>query len=413
MRIFLFCALVILALAVSVKIIYLTVSREGKEGSNLALILFFYLLLIVPASHLSGDDVSDNENRWLANEPKVFLSNVGLLNANFGKQFDLWMDDRFRLRDLFIDAFCSILWNINKFYSIAGQIMDKKTAWMFAREKIKDEGDLSSANDVLKALKDFNEYLLENEIKLYVLIVPAKEDIYRDELSFYMKDKKITKGNIIRTIQKSFDQSVVFPYYELKDAAKKDYVFFKSDHHWTDWGAFIGYQQLMKEIKKDFAEIKIASMEDYKITKHCKVRAEFGRSFGIGHTAYLLRLKDKQQDDFLKTEYSYYDPKTKTTTEYKIENKIMSKSFKNREGGRLRAVICGSSMTENFLQFFPQSFAEVFYIRMNGPSGIPSRDLFKIFKNYKQYIEDFKPDIFVICQNAPAIENLADLMRKD
>ena len=78
-------------------------------------------------------------------------------------------------------------------------------------------------------------------------------------MKFYKEITGIRNGDLIEYIKKASRFPVVFPYEELVEASRQDFVFFKTDHHWTDWGAFAGYQVLMNEIKKDFPYVNIAN----------------------------------------------------------------------------------------------------------------------------------------------------------
>ena len=75
-----------------------------------------------------------------------------------------------------------------------------------------------------------------------MLIIPTKGVIYPEAVY----------PNIPRDfgLQKMFGEPVVYPYNELLTAKKSDFVMPKYDEHWTEYGAFTGYQALMKYIQK-------------------------------------------------------------------------------------------------------------------------------------------------------------------
>ena len=48
------------------------------------------------------------------------------------------------------------------------------------------------------------------------------------------------------------------------------------------------------------------------------------------------------------------------------------------------------------MEFLPQSFRNIRFIRLNGPKDIKREEQLKILKYYKNEIYEFKPDILII-----------------
>ena len=48
----------------------------------------------------------------------------------------------------------------------------------------------------------------------------------------------------------------------------KHRVFHKTDTHWNAYGAFTGYQELMKPIQAWFPEVKVPTLDDYELATH-------------------------------------------------------------------------------------------------------------------------------------------------
>lgn len=120
------------------------------------------------------------------------------------------------------------------------------TNYPLSKEKIK------AVND---SIQKFNAFLTKHGIKLYILLVPKKESIYQDELVCYGYDKQKDikyQQSIQNIINANKTVPIIYPYDEMRKAKQKDYVFFKQSHHWTDWGAYLGYVKLMEQIKKTF-----------------------------------------------------------------------------------------------------------------------------------------------------------------
>ena len=70
---------------------------------------------------------------------------------------------------------------------------------------------------------------------------------------------------------------VVYPLAELQEGAKENFVFFKTEHHWTEWGAYLGYRKLMQTIAKDFPAVGAVGEDAYDIFYKRRVRGDWDR----------------------------------------------------------------------------------------------------------------------------------------
>lgn len=190
-----------------------------------------------------------------------------------------------------------------------------------------------------------------------------------------------TLPQFIKYIKETLNFEIIYPLDELKEADKSDYVYFKTDHHWTDWGAYIGYQALLKQLKKDFPDIYEAKEGDFDISYSKKVRAEADRKYWQGYTCNLLY---QNQDCSLNIDYKYYDGKNKHI------NAISYGEFHNSDG-KYKALLIGNSFTENFKPFLVYSFKDIKRFRCN----IAPNDNLKLSR-WKKEILEFKPDVLIL-----------------
>ena len=189
------------------------------------------------------------------------------------------------------------------------------------------------------------------------------------------------------------------------NAKQKDYVFFKQAHHWTDWGAYLGYQSLMDRIKTDFPDINVVFLDEYKQFTSTRIRDDWNRLFSIGDTIVLLNLK-AYANEILSTEYKYYDKTNQTVTE-KREKYI--KEFFN-ENGKYKIFLTGNSHNENLLQFLSYSAKELKYLRLN-MEQVPSKEEYKFMKYYKHELLEFNPDIVVFSVSVGLLPKITDFYK--
>lgn len=376
----------------------------------------FIILLLIPASHISKEKESMRENRMLNAAPSLFINNT--FNTNYTKQFEDWFNDRFRARKTFLELYTNLK-TMDVLIKTNKASYHKRTHWTFNQNQI-HHTPLSPQTDaeILSALQNLNNFLLTKGIEFYLLIVPEKIDIYKDFNSMYKPIfwcQKESSVNIstINFIKENATFPVIYPLEALKKASEKDFVYFKTEHHWTEWGAYQGYLELIKNIQKKFPNIKPLAEDNFEIFYNNKVRSDWDRAFQYGQTLGLLNLKadNINMEEVLDTPYKYYTPKYPIKQE--TFEKAGIKNFLNTQSKNLiRAIIMGTSMNENFLQFLPYNFYELKYLRTNWTNAPSEEDSFKLLKRYKEDILSYKPNILILLVTSGNLPELVNLTKE-
>jgi hypothetical protein len=387
---------------------YLADFKDIKHKSRIEILFLtvFFTMLFIPMSHISNKDISKSENRALAKYQPLTLEQ-GRFNYNYGKDFDAWFSDRFALRKPLIKFYNHSLLSSkpNKKY-----IKDENSLFLYNWYEV----ILPSKQNVLKGLHEaekFQQMLAEHNIKMYILLVPQKAQIYNPS-DRKIIDKDINKA--INKINRTTNLKIIYPLNELKEASKKDYVYFKTDHHWTDYGAFVGYQKLMKEIKKDYPNVKITSESDFDYFYRKDIRSDFLRDFHIGRTCTNFVKDTKECKKSLDVNYKYFRHKDieKLTTETHDEQFHREKTYFYPNGSNLRTILLGTSMGEDLTESLPYSFKYTYRLRNNNVKDMPTDEEFKIVKYYKDKILNYKPDILILCITVNNIPRLTDLFKE-
>ena len=386
---------------------------QHKSKIEIIFLAIFFIFLFIPMSHINSAEKSETENRRLA-VYKPLVTREGKINYTYGQNFDVWFNDRFNFRDELINIFSQVNWSLSTvWYENNKYVLNKVTHWGFIPGDIRvsntSESFLNATIDQLIMLKNFCD---SNNIKLYVIVVPSKAVVYYSELEtlFNTKLKIITEISKINTINKSLSYNIIYPINPLIQASKNDYVFFKSDHHWTEYGAYIGYQTLMNEIIKDFPDLKPVNLNLYNKSENTKVRGHFNRSYDYGLTYSGLGLDEKTQKYLSNSYYSYYDFKDMSSVKITIDKDNRIKTFHyEKSPNNLKVLITGTSMSENLLQFLPYTFKDTLYLRLNNRKNIARSEEFKLFKYYRNRITTYNPDILILCityGNLAKVKNL-------
>ena len=196
---------------------------------------------------------------------------------------------------------------------------------------------------------------------------------------------------------------IIYPKEQLIKNKKNNYMYFKTDHHLTDEGTYIVYQELMKAIKKDFKNIYISSKDDYRKSYSTKIRYEYLRLFLNGETYRRLQIDN---ENILKDNYPIYDYKRIKDIEIKSYDKLQTRIFLNTEG-KYNLTIIGRSLTENLSYIMLPSFKKITKYRVNN-GEFDNKNMYK-FERWKNKIQEEKPDILVIYEYSENIPYLLQL----
>lgn len=393
---------------------------KNKSRVDIVFLFIFFVLLFLPMSRIDNYSTkAKHENRFLATY-KPLINQNGSINYNFGNDFEKFFNDRFFLRKTlisnyhFIKAICAC-----KYYETSSAIYIKDKHFVFSKKHIPLEKDFSK-NDVeptAKALDRFQDWCNKHNIKLYVLVVPYNQHIYQDEMKpFDNPQGLIGLNNNVKKFQSTTKANVIYTFDKLKEANKSERTFFKTDHHWTDYGAYIGYSELMKEIKKDYPSVKILSKDDFSYHYSKKVRKDLKRKFVAGNQlneagSFLLPLKNIILDE----EYRYFEYKDKDSIVrrlYDNEHESGEKSFYPK-GAKLKVLQMGNSMGINILPYLEASFRDVKYLYLVSVMNRKEEENYKIMKYYKQDILNFKPDIIVFCITNSLVGKINDFFLEE
>ncbi len=360
----------------------------------------FIILLLIPASYMSKEEKSLRENRMLASSPSLFINNT--FNTNYTKQFEDWFNDRFRGRKSFISFYKHFTYFLAKnLYSYKDLYFNKKTFWGFSKGEIisrqmTKKERLTFINNV-KRLKSFAD---NYNINLYINVVPTAPCIYPESRFPFSID--CSNIDLIREDFKSNGLSnlLILPYEELK--GHTDLVMHKLDPHWSEYGAFIGYQIVMRKIKERYPKLKILSENDFKITHSNLTRTDFDYKPSPGYIFNQLQLSEK----VLTAQYKNYEPKNVSLKILKFEPATTITKSKNQNP--LKVYMIGNSYMENLFYFMRYSFNDVIKKRMNPPEFSSWE-----FSRWEKDIIKNKPDILILTTTLSSGDPLKGIFKED
>jgi hypothetical protein len=172
---------------------------------------------------------SENENRYLTKMPDMNLTSIS--NKSFMGNFSSWFSDRFVWREDWItfknqSEIALGKKEVNGIFITENQMIQ---AWR--------DYDLTQTQRLINSINNFTER--HNDIPVYVMLIPTAQEIYQDTLPQYAVVEN--QKNYIKTVYDSLSNITTIDAYSLLSSNKHDYLYYRTDHHWTSTGAFLGY----------------------------------------------------------------------------------------------------------------------------------------------------------------------------
>ena len=203
-------------------------------------IAIFLIIIVLPGVYILATpdrEFSDNENRVLQTAPA--LNGDTLLDGSFQSKLSKYLSDQFPARDLWTAVGTKIKLTLG-FADIGGAYIGRDGYYM---EKItSDDFELDRYRENLASIKSFID---AQGLPSTVVLVPAAGTVLKDKLpaNAQMYDARLMYG----IAQDVFGDGVSLPdIYSALSEHSGEYIYYRTDHHWTTMGAYLAYDCIMQ-----------------------------------------------------------------------------------------------------------------------------------------------------------------------
>ena len=196
----------------------------------------------------SPNEFSELENRKLSQMP--ILSLKSYIDTSFSSDYEKYINDQFFLRDNWIDLKSRIEYLLGKREN--NDIIFGKENYLFKKfTTFNDEMLENNLNSIITFTNNYNKevdfFIIPNSYAIYDELTPRYLPLV-DQLSLinsinsYLSSKSNDHINTINVAEKL-----------LKN--KDDYIYYKTDHHWTSYGAYLAYLKYMDYLGLEIVDI--------------------------------------------------------------------------------------------------------------------------------------------------------------
>ena len=204
--------------------------------------LSFFMPMVV-----ADQEFSDLENRFLSQLPSFSIKE--LFNGDFTEEFEDYVEDQFPLREQWITLKNEIELLLGK-QEVNGVYFGKDDYYFEVKKEYDEELFLKNINFV----NQFGAYLKENNINTYFFPIFSSYTYYPEKLPSNapfvdeLAMLKILKENLDIDVIESFD---------LLYSHRDENLYFKSDHHWNQLGAYYAYVAICEKLGVDAIPLSV------------------------------------------------------------------------------------------------------------------------------------------------------------
>lgn len=210
------------------------------EKSNAMMTVGFLaaIILIFTVADLTKSDrlYSENENRMLASKPE--LTKESVLDGSYMEDYESYVTDQFVGRDTWVEL-----------KTRADILLQKKDIGgvYLAEDDYLIEQHLP--RDISQEKVDKKIELLKKLVDEYgakAMLVPTADNILSDKLP--AGAEYYDQSAFLAQVEAAIGEENLINVYDRLKSHSDEYIYYRTDHHWTTLGAYYGYQEWKKKM---------------------------------------------------------------------------------------------------------------------------------------------------------------------
>lgn len=181
-------------------------------------------------------EASEMENRKLAVFPSFSLK--GVVSRDYMNKLESWFSDHFIGRDHWVGA---------KGYLEYATGKRENNGVYICGDRLIGEADEPDENKTQKNIEAIRQFVQANQKPTYLMLVPTAAEINRELLPYGAQSWD--QRSYIKEIAKQLRDTVTeIDVYKVLYENKGEYLYYRTDHHWTSGGAFFAFTEAAKRM---------------------------------------------------------------------------------------------------------------------------------------------------------------------
>ncbi len=223
-----------------------------------------------------------------------------------------------------------------------------------------DEATLEVTKNLLVKFREKVCKYTGKDTQIIYMICPNPSTVYYDEMRDYIssatggKKNKTAAWQFVEKMQ-GVNGFIVPNMYELYDKYKSEDIFYRTDTHWSELGAFYAYTEMIQFVKDDFTKTPMYTLSDFNVVYEDCSAGDYSSMLG----------SMREQTPFLYPKSSfptgaYYPARRKSGVNISTAVSYYPEYSSVNGSGLPTCYFMGDSYGANFLPFAGMSFGEMY-----------------------------------------------------
>ena len=312
------------------------------------LVFFAVVLYVLSIADLFSPqyEFSDLENRYLSNFPAFSLKT--LVNNEYTPKIEDFTEDHFIRRNNWIS-----LKSISESFLGKGEnngIVYGEDGYLFTKVLGEDQ------TQRLKNIAAIAKFMENNiDVNINVLLAPTAPSVMTDKVK---EGSPVNNAEgVISQLNAAIGKENVVDVRETLKAHSDEYIYYRTDHHWTTLGAYYAYADYMTAIGRvpqSLDSFEFVEVEDFLGTHYSK-----SKNYNV-QTDTMSYIKNDSEIDVLGTVNSMYEyEKLETRDKYAMFLRG-NNSFSTIKGnGKGKILVIKDSYANCFVPFLTEDFEQI------------------------------------------------------
>jgi hypothetical protein len=315
---------------------------------------------------------SENENRYLAEMPKFTIDKF--VSGEYMNGIDEYLNDQFIIRDQWIGLKvilerAILKQEINSVYFANDDYLIEKHNYIDVSEEQADK----NRDYLIEFINKYSSTLGKEHVK--AMLIPTASEVLTDKLPPFAAGTGFNQNTYVDKLSSTLSTDSVIDVSNTLNKHKGEYIYYRTDHHWTTLGAYYAYEQWakalgIKPLGKEQFNIILASDQFYG-TLHSKVNTNVKPD-----NIYLYEIKDDMNYQLIynlgdKTDTLYDLKKLEGKDKYSVYmsgNNALVEIQTNHKNAR-KLLVIKDSFAHSFVPFAVNHFEMTYMIDLRYYNG--------------------------------------------
>lgn len=344
------------------------ITKLKKVKNYPIIVLFFTFIIIFTVIDVITPDkkISEFENKFLQMKPKFTLNSF--YYNEYVPKYEKYINEQFILRNKWIDLKSRCEYYIGKTEN--NGIVYGKDNYMFDKVHTINNKQLEKN---IESIKKFIEKYKDENIKF--ALIPNSFEVLSEKLPYGLNlFNQSELINNVYNIYSKYENVENLNIVDLLNSHDDEYIYYKTDHHWTTLGAYYAYVEYMKSVDKPYVDISKLNAHDVEgflgtyFSKALKFNSDFDKITYYDVNIDKMTFSGKEYTDIY--EYDKFKERDKYAA-FLYGNRdltvITNKDSVNKED-KSRVLIVKDSFGNSFVPYLTHSYDEVYVLDLRSNS---------------------------------------------